>query len=253
MLHYEESGRGEPLMLLHAFPLSSEGFWPLLEKPVEGVRVIAPDFRGFGKSAATAGPQTMESMADDVLELMAALEVTRAYVGGVSMGGYVAMALLRQDPGRVKGLLLCNTQMGEDDEAGKVKREATAKDLEANGMKPLVEAMLPKFLTEKAPASVVERVKKLMLSTNPTAAAGATRGMALRLSSKDILARFAGPAMIVAGAQDSITGPEKAKAMADLVSGSTLEVIEGAAHLANLEQPEAFRPAVARLVGGSTR
>lgn len=250
MLHYEESGRGVPLLLLHAFPLTSETFWPLLEMPVDGVRVIAPDFRGFGKSSGLQGTLTMQSMANDVLELMTGLGLTSAYVGGVSMGGYVAMALLRQDPGRVRGLLLCDTQMGDDDEAGKAKRETTAKDLEANGMKPLVQAMLPKFFTTKASASAVERVKQMMLSANPSAAAAATRGMALREQSKDILARFGGPAMIVVGAHDAITGPEKAKAMADVISDSTLEVIEGAAHLANLEQPEAFRSAVARLAGG---
>ena len=148
MLHFNEAGRGVPLVLLHAFPLSSEAFWPQLERPPEGVRLIAPDLPGFGQSPGRAGPLTMESMADDVLALMDTLELPNAFIGGVSMGGYVALALTRQDPGRVRGLVLVDTQATADDEAGKAKRETTAKDVEAKGLSVLVDSMLPKLLAE---------------------------------------------------------------------------------------------------------
>ena len=248
MLHYEESGSGEPLVLLHPFPLTSAAFWPQLEQPIPGVRLIAPDLRGFGKSGIGAGIMIMESLADDVLELMTFLELPSAFIGGVSMGGYVAMALTRSDPGRVKGLVLIDTQSGADDEAGKAKREATAKDIAARGMTVLVESLLPKLLAPSTSAEVRARVEQIMREVSPASAAGVTRGMAMRSDSRDILARFGGPSLVVVGDGDTITGPEKARAMAELLKGSRLEIIAGAAHLPNLDQPEAFSAAIARFM-----
>ncbi len=246
MLNYREAGSGVPLVLIHAFPLSSEAFWPQLKTPIAGVRLIAPDLRGFGQSGPGTGVMTMESMADDVLTLMTSLDLPNAFIGGVSMGGYVAMALTRRDPGRVKGLVLVDTQQGADDEAGKAKRETTARDIETKGMPVLVDSMMPKLLAPLTSHEVRARVEKIMLETSPGSAAGATRGMVLRTDSKDILARFGGPALVVVGESDSVTSVEKAKAMAEVISGAKLEVISGASHLSNLDQPAAFNAALER-------
>ncbi len=249
MLHFEEAGRGEALIMLHAFPVTGEMYWQQLATPPDGVRFIAPDFGGFGRSPAGAGPMTMESMADEVLALMDRLELASAFIGGVSMGGYVAMALTRRDPGRVRGLVLADTQLGADDAAGRAKRETTAQELETRGIEPLIETMLPKLLTPAAPAATRERLEKMMRGVNPAVAAAATRAMALRADAKDILSRFSGRSLVLVGEADPVTPLEKAKAIADVLSGSKLEVISGAAHLANVEQPEAFRAALSRFLG----
>ncbi len=253
MLRFEESGQGSPLIMLHAFPLTGQMYWQQLEKPPDGVRFIAPDFRGFGKSASSAGSMTMESMADDVLALMDRLELPSAFIGGVSMGGYVAMALTRRDPGRVRGLVLADTQLGADDEAGRAKRETTAKELESKGIEPLIASMLPKFLTSAAPTALRERLEQIMRSVSAQAAAAATRAMALRVDARDILSRFGGPSLVLVGDGDAVTPLEKAKAMADLLGGAKLEVIVGAAHLSNVEQPEAFNTALARFFAAAER
>ncbi|MER2563657.1 MAG: alpha/beta fold hydrolase [Myxococcaceae bacterium] len=238
---YEDRGEGTPLLLLHGFPFSSESFWPQLEAPPKGFRVIAPDHRGFGASALGEGPSTMEAMAEDALGLLDALKLPAAVVGGVSMGGYVALALARLDPGRVRGLVLIDTQSFGDDEAGKARRETVAQDVLANGVAGLTAGMLPKLLAPNAPAAVRSRVEALMLKQKPEAVAAASRGMALRSDAKPLLARFAGPTLVIVGALDAITPPEKAKVMAELVSGAQLETVAEAGHLTNLEQPEAFK------------
>ncbi len=84
-------------------PSRRESFWPQLERPAEGRAVIAPDHRGFGGSALGEGVSTMEAMAEDALALLDALKLPAAVVGGVSMGGYVAIALARLDPGGCAG------------------------------------------------------------------------------------------------------------------------------------------------------
>jgi len=238
---FHEVGEGTPLLLLHGFPLSSESFWPQLEAPPKGFRLIVPDHRGFGASAQGPGPSTMEALASDALALLDALDVSAAVVGGVSMGGYASMALARLDPGRVRGLVLIDTQATADDEAGRARREAVAVDVTQHGVGGLVAGMLPRLLAAGASEAVRTRVEALMLRQAPAAVAAASRGMALRSDSKDLLARFSGPTLVIVGAHDAITPLPKAKEMADLVSGAQLELVAEAGHLSNLEQPGAFK------------
>src|SRR5262249_42088428 len=114
-LHYIDQGKGSPILLLHAFPLSSIGFRPQLKTLAGKYRLIVPDQRGFGKSSLGTGPTEMSTLARDALALLDYLKISSAVIGGVSMGGYAAMALLRLDPARVKALLLVDTRATEDD------------------------------------------------------------------------------------------------------------------------------------------
>lgn len=245
---YEDRGEGVPVLLFHGFPFSSESFWPQLESPPRGVRLLVPDHRGFGRSALAPGVATMESMAEDGLALLDALGLPSAVVGGVSMGGYVAIALTRLDPGRVRGLLLIDTQSLPDDEAGRARREATAQDVEQNGVAGVASGLLPRLLSAHVDPAIKARVDLMMRAQSAQAVAAASRGMAARIDGKDILSRFSGPCAIVVGAEDAITPLEKAKVMQDLVGGSTLHQIAGAGHLTNLERPAEFAAIVERLV-----
>ncbi len=245
---YEDRGEGVPLLLFHGFPFSNESYWPQLEKPPRGVRILAPDHRGFGKSGLAPGISTMEAMAEDGLALLDSLKIESALVGGVSMGGYVAIALTRMDPGRVKGVLLIDTQSLADDEAGKARRETVADDVEKNGVAGVVSGLLPKLMSPGVAPAIKQRVEAMMLAQSAQAVAAASRGMGARVDGKDILSRFSGPCSIVVGADDVITPIEKAKVMQQLVQGSTLDVIEGAGHLSNLEKPEEFAAIVEHFV-----
>lgn len=244
--HYRDVGDGAPLLLLHGFPLTGASFWPQLDAPPAGVRLIVPDHRGFGQSAF--GPLSMDAIAGDALKLLDLLKVQQASVGGVSMGGYAAMALLRLDPARVTRLVLIDTQCTADDDAGKARRLAVAAETEAKGMEPLVAAMMPKLIAPRAPDEVRRRVEAMMRSVDPKTAAAASRAMGERADSRELLARFAGPALIVVGSEDPITPLAKAKEMAGLLAGSRLVVLEGAGHLANLEQPEPFNAALSEFL-----
>lgn len=244
-LHYQEAGAGVPLLLLHGFPFSSDSFWPQLEAPPDGVRVLAVDLRGFGGSDAGEGPSTMEAMADDALALLDALGVPRAVVGGVSMGGYVALALARRAPSRVAALALLDTQAFPDDDEGKKKRELSAVAAESVGTASVVAGLLPRLFPEGADAAVVDRVARLMQAQSPSAVAAALRGMATRSDSHDVLRSFRGPCLVVVGERDVVTPVEKARAMAAAAPPARLEVIPGAGHLAHLERPEL----VGRLLG----
>ncbi|MDQ1618891.1 MAG: hypothetical protein QOE19_1460, partial [Actinomycetota bacterium] len=149
-LNVREAGAGLPVVLLHAFPLSSAMWLEQRNGLAEVCRVITPDLRGFGGSQLGDDEPSLDHMADDVARLLDTLSLDSVVLGGLSMGGYVAMALTRLDPARVKGLVLADTHPLADDAAGKEKREAVAKDVEKNGMAAFAANALNNLLAKEA-------------------------------------------------------------------------------------------------------
>jgi 3-oxoadipate enol-lactonase len=123
----------------------------------------------------------MEELAEDVVALLDELNVPRAVVCGLSMGGYVALALYRAHPSRVRALVLADTRPQADTEEARRTREENARRALAEGMEPIADAMLPKLLsprTRESAPEVVARVREMMLGSQPEGAAAALRGMA---------------------------------------------------------------------------
>lgn len=241
---YDDTGEGSTVVvLLHGFPLNRAMWDAQVEALRASCRVITPDLRGLGETGATQGPATMEEMASDVAALLDALGVGRVVLGGLSMGGYVALAFLRQLPERVCALILADTRAGADSEEARRNREEVASLALREGMGPIADAMIPKLLSadtlERSP-EIVSRVREMVLSTNPEGAAAAQRGMAARRDQTDLLSRLGVPTLIIVGSEDKITPPDEAEAMQRTVRGSRLELIEGAAHLSNVERPNDF-------------
>ncbi len=129
-LHYLDAGAPraarDAVVLLHAFPLHS-GMW---SRQIAALgarhRVIAPDYRGLGKSGLPPEVLTMEVVAEDVRALLAHLRVERAAVVGLSMGGYVAFELYRRAPGLFRGLVLCDTKAAADGEEARGRRGSSS-------------------------------------------------------------------------------------------------------------------------------
>lgn len=243
-LHYLDEGHGPVLLLLHAFPLSAEIFRPQVEALASRFRFLLPDHRGFGLSDTGAEPARMTALAEDALAVLDDAGVSAAVVGGVSMGGYATMSLVRQAPKRVRAIVLADTQASADDEAGKLRREETAKAVIETGSEFLVDAMLPKLLSPHAPAELKIRVAALIRKTAPEGAAAALRGMALRSDSKDVLKACTVPSLVVVGEEDALTPPVKAEEMAALLPHSKLVKIAQSGHLSNLERPDEFNRAL---------
>jgi len=250
-LHYLDEGEGTPVLLLHAFPLNSSSFRPQLHTLSTQCRLIVPDQRGFGRSGVGPGPTEMSTLARDALALLDHLRIGSAIVGGVSMGGYASMALLRLDPARVKALVLVDTRATEDDEAGKKRREESAQKVLERGIGVLADSMVPQLLSPEASPELRREVESIVRGNSAKGAAAALRGMALRPDSREILARYAGPALLVVGEQDTLTPPEAATAMKKLMANASLVVLPHAGHLSHLEASSDFNRAfddfVARL------
>lgn len=244
---YDEAGRGTPVVLLHGFPFNRSMWSEQVEALSERHRVITPDLRGHGETSVTTEPATMEEMGQDVAALLDELEIKRAIIGGLSMGGYVALAFHRRFSYRVRALVLADTRSTPDtDEAQRAREELAQKTL-AEGMDAVVDAMLPKLLapaTFESNPDAVARVRRMMTATNPEGAAAALRGMAVRRDQTDMLARVLAPALVVVGSEDAITPPSDAELLHREIRGSRLERIEGAGHVSNIERPAQFNRAL---------
>src|SRR3954468_9117156 len=143
-LSYSERGAGPALVLLHGFPLDSRVWEAQAADLSNRFRVITPDLRGFGQSKSDT-PFTMESMADDVHALLKEIGALPAVLGGLSMGGYVALAFAKKYPSDLRGLLMIDTRAEADTSEAKEKRNKMIQLVRDKGSKAVSDEMLPKM------------------------------------------------------------------------------------------------------------
>jgi 3-oxoadipate enol-lactonase len=251
-VRYHEAGSGRTCILLHAFPLSADQWLPQLHRVPPGWRLIAPDIRGFrgmGQAYQDHGldEATMASHAADVLQLMSHLDVDRAVVGGLSMGGYVTLAVARAAASRLDGIILADTKAGADDEKGRAGRDAMIAKVREHGVTAVAEAMAPKLLGEtsqREQPDLVDAINTIMLRNTPEAVISALTAMKSRPDSHPILPGLTCPALVICGTEDVLTPPSESEAMAAALPAATTVLIPGVGHLSNLEAPLVFNQAL---------
>ena len=248
-LAYDDHGMGLPVIFLHAFPLNRrmwEGeLMALLGE--ERYRLVALDWRGFGESEITTGISSMELFAGDVAGLMDALGIQNAILCGLSMGGYAAFAFLRKYPQRVAGLILADTRPGADTPEAQANRENVAQIAETQGTGTIADLQVPRLISEytrKRHPEVEARVRQLIDEATPQGIAAASRGMAQRADSTELLGGISCPTLVIVGEQDALIPPAVTQDYAGRIPGVQFAVIPQAGHLSNLEQPEAFLQAI---------
>lgn len=216
-----------------------------------GWRVIAPQFRGFDGGSGDPPAQSVDDYAGDVVDLLDALHIHDAVVGGLSMGGYVAFALLRNASRYVRGLILADTKATADTPEAVEGRKRMIELVGAKGPAAVAEELLPKLLgetTRRSRPAVVEQFRSLATSSSAEAIAGALRALMTRPDSTPQLGSIHVPTLIVVGDEDTVTPPSAAAEMHRGIAGSELVSIPETGHLANLEQPDAFDAAIARFL-----
>jgi 3-oxoadipate enol-lactonase len=248
VLAYEDVGpdRGTPLLLVHGHPFDRTMWEPQLRHFGTDRRVIVPDLRGYGASGGAVSGWA--AFADDLAALLDGLRVPRAVVAGLSMGGQIALELWARHPTRVAGLLLADTTAAGETAESRAARLGQARRLLQEGMDPYAVEMLYLMVAPDAPPAVARHVLAMMRSADPAGAAAAQRARADRPDRRADLAAVAVPTVVVAGSEDTFTPVADARLIADRVPGAELVVVDGAAHMPNLERPDAFNAALQQLL-----
>jgi pimeloyl-ACP methyl ester carboxylesterase len=236
------------LVLLHAFPLNSTMWDGQRTLASGGWRVLAPDLRGTNGGDGDPPAASVDDYAGDVIDLLDALHVKDAVVGGLSLGGYVAFALFRLAPTYIRGLILADTRAEADTPQSIEGRKRMLALLDEKGPEAIAADMLPKLLRpathEKRP-DMVQAVRKIILSNSAQSIGSAINALMTRPDSTPLLHKIHVPTLIIVGDEDTATPPAASEKMQTAIAGSELAVIPASGHLSNIEQPETFNRTVA--------
>jgi pimeloyl-ACP methyl ester carboxylesterase len=252
-LTVNERGKGRPVVLLHGYPMDHAIWDHQVESLSARFRVITPDMRGFGCSAANPGKITVEKWADAVAGMLDTLKIGEPIVlGGLSMGGYLAFQFFKAHRERLAGLILCDTRAAADTPQAATGRLETAGRLERDGTWFLPETMLPRLLapvTLDSNFDVVERLRRTMLAGDQFSYAATLRGLAERPDFTPLLPQIDCPALVIVGRYDAISPVAEMTAIARAIPNARLAVIEDAGHVTPLEAPEAVTLAMSEFLG----
>jgi pimeloyl-ACP methyl ester carboxylesterase len=242
---YERQGRGTPLVLIHGFPLDHTIWAPVVPLLADAFDLILPDLRGFGESAPSRTPYSMDDLAADLATLLDCLKIKKAGIAGHSMGGYVALTFVHAYPARTLGLGLVASQPGADAPERKASRYEEAKHVLTEGVRDTAESMSGKLTADP---QLQARLKELMLRQRPEGLAAALQAMAERADSTPFLAEFDFPVSIVHGLADVLVPVERARAVQAAVKHGNLTEVQGAGHMPMMEAPAQTADALRKLL-----
>jgi pimeloyl-ACP methyl ester carboxylesterase len=234
-------------VLLHAFPLSARMWEPQFALADEGWRVIAPDFAASSQSSTP----TMDDYAGQVIDLLDSLRIHEAVIAGLSMGGYVALAMFRHAARYAQALILSDTRAEADTPQAVEGRRKMQMLVREKGQAAVADEMLPKLLgdtTRRTRPETVEQVRALVLASSAQSISGALNALMTRPDSTSLLPSIHCPVQIIVGEEDTATPRALSENMQQRIAGSELAVIPQAGHLSSIEQPHVFNQTVARFL-----
>ena len=236
------------MVLIHGHPFN-RGMWaPQLAALRGQFRVIAPDLRGYGDSPVTPGTVTMAQLAADVGHLLDRKGITNAALVGLSMGGLVVMELAAAQPERwwAYGFIATTAQRLTEEE--RAARQASARTMDEQGMRPVAEQMAVRLFGPEPSAQLASTIMTMMLATSPAGAAAAVRGRAERPDYEPVLKSLNAPALVCAGDRDSYSTAEITAELVGCLPGAEVVVLAGVGHLPNLERPDVFNEHLLRFL-----
>ena len=251
-LGYDDRGRGEVVVLLHPFPFSRATWQDVSAALAARFRVISVDARGFGESdlrathptPGSSAPYALTDLADDLAALLDGLEIARAAVLGMSMGGYTALAFAARHAARLRALVLADTRAAADSPDARAGREVALSTIHGRGPDAYLDGSLARMLTPGAPAELHARVRASAEPRADSLVAG-VEALRDRPDRTAELPHITCPTLLVCGADDQITPAAEMRRMREAIGARARYVeLPGAGHLSHLEAGAAFTAAV---------
>jgi 3-oxoadipate enol-lactonase len=246
-VHYTLEGPASaPIITMSNSLASNLLMWdPQMSVLTSRYRVLRYDTRGHGSTDAPAGPYSLGELTEDVRALLQALGITRTHFIGLSMGGMIGQIMALKYPQMLQSLVLCDTMSRVPTEA-KPLWDDRIHVAEAQGMEPLVEPTLARWFTDpfrQKGSPVLDQVRTMIRTTPARGYAGCCHAIAA-LNLTDQLKAITLPTLIIVGEDDPGTPVAASRVIHEQIQGSELVILKSAAHLSNLEQPEAFNQAL---------
>lgn len=241
------AGFRHTLVLLHPFPLDAT-FWAATWRELDAdVNLLTPQFPGFGGDGRQ-DDVSVASYADQVAELILREADGPAIVCGLSLGGYVALALAADHLHVLCGLLLANTKAEADSEEAKAGRDAGIDTIRIDGLETFLGGLVPKLVATDASPQIVDRVHAIASAQDAEAVIQALAALRDRRDRTDVLSTITVPTAVVTGSEDVLMPMAVTDALVEGIAGATKHVIPGAGHLSAIERPAEFAAVLRELI-----
>jgi pimeloyl-ACP methyl ester carboxylesterase len=241
---YDDFGKGVmPIIFVHGFPFNKSLWQPQMDYFKRTHRVIAYDIRGLGKSTPGKEEESMGLLAADLVKFMDALEIGKAIVCGLSMGGYILLNAVHHYPQRFEAIVLSDTQCFADSHEMKVKRYKAILNIMADGTEGFVDEFISSVFSKESletKKDMVEKIRLGILSTSSVTVIRTLTVLAKRWQMCTSLNEISVPTLILCGSEDKLTPLFQSEFMLKHIKDSLLYSIDNAGHLPNIEQPEEF-------------
>lgn len=252
-IYYEVHGEGEPMVLVHGYPLNSGLFRDNVGPLSEQYQVITVDLRGYGQSETPDSEGSVVTYASDVLAVMDAAGVEQAIIGGMSMGGPIVFEMYRQAPERFRGMILNDTIAAGASPAEAGLWQGVAGQVQELGVPSLVDFLMPDMLTAETRMDnpeLADYLGGLMEEASEDAALAGASALETRPDSAATLSEITVPTLILTGEEDSLYPYEIAQSLNEGILNSELVLLPGAAHAAIIEAADEANAAILDWAGG---
>jgi len=243
-ISYNDVGEGKiPVVFLHGFPFDKSMWKGQLDSLKASHRTIACDIRGFGKSTDENSLLSIDLFGEDLIAFMDKLNIEKAIVCGLSMGGFIALNAVKRFPERFEALILCDTQCIADTAEVKENRHKAIEQINQDGTAEFNEKFIknvfhPNSLTNKT--ELVENLSSIVFANSKEIITAGLIALAERSETCSSLSAIGISTLIICGREDAVTPLAQSKFMHEQIKDSSLKIIDNAGHVSNLEQPEEF-------------
>ena len=251
-IYYEVHGEGEPLVLVHGYPLNSGLFRDNVGPLSKRYQVITPDLRGYGRSKTPNSEGSVATYASDVFAVMDELGVEQAIIGGMSMGGPIVLEMYREAPERFRAMILNDTIAAKSSPSEAGLWQGVGKQAKTLGVPSLVDFLISDMLTADTRMNNPELVTylgSLIKGASQDAAVAGASALETRPDSAATLAEITVPTLILTGVDDTLYPYEIARSMNKGILNSELVLLPGAAHAAIIEAADEANAAILKWAG----
>ncbi len=251
-LSYNDVGEGSiPIICLHGYPFDKTMWQEQLDFLNSLNRIIAYDIRGFGKSTDEESHLSIDMFSEDLIAFMDMLNIHKAIICGLSMGGFIALNALIRFPERFEALILCDTQCIADTSEVREKRYEIIEEIKMNGVAKFNKGFLKSVFHKDSlihKFGLVEELSNVVFANSQQIITMGLIALAERSETCTTLNSITIPTLIICGREDEVTPLDQSIFMNSAIKGSILHIIENAGHVSNLEHPLEFNQQVLNFV-----